>query len=678
MLSSPPTRPVDDSSLPQSPAHSDYSIDLNAMTQDTNDEQQSPLPTRRMDEVRSEDIDGPSDFTLNMEEWMRGTHKRKGTVNKGTHSRAATLARGSMRNLFAQSRTEQIHEEEEEEDEEEQEPVANEAPASPKPSPRLNGNSQLPQPTPQVARDSSVWDAYGNPSPSSSPPQIDKRLLQPTVEDYNSELSPGPSRPLSAPPVPAHAHEASRLSNVLFPPTPDRPRASELDEVRRQLEELRELHEKTELKAQHFEEQLRSVDEARRELRVQLDASTAALRAANKDKVDVERAGSLEEALEKARKETEDVKRTLGKVEGERAEFKTQLEEMRESEDAELQDLRGRLRDRQGVEVELRKELGAVGEARKRLIGDVERLEQEVDELRRELEVARLNEAQRNGGQQAEVDRLRKELAATLKELEGVKKELSLLRQKQPQQGGRFIELEAAHLQITHLREELDLLQDLSRLDDADHDEEVRKDSPTSDNHAVEKETEALRSQLETTDAKLKSAQALATERQTTIDKLQRELGTLRSKDMGAVHAWNELHAMEVKDARALAAERQIMIEQLQQELASFRTRRDADETARAELQLSERKRLELHSKMDGLRTELDGLRIANAEMDARVAAALGKREERWVEKEKEWERERKLMAKALLRQWGREECGIDNGEQRFRYQYGRVLKMGS
>ncbi|GAM83942.1 hypothetical protein ANO11243_019320 [Dothideomycetidae sp. 11243] len=591
MNSSPPLRP-EDGALPQSPAHSEYSIDLNAMTQDTHDEAQSPAPTRRIDEVRSEDIDGPSDFTLNMEDWMRGTHKRKTTApnNTGTHSRGGTLARGSVRQMYAQTPAEKIHEEDDEDDD---------AAAQADEDQKHEGDV-----APAVVRDSSIWDAYGNPSPSSSPPQIDRRLLQPTVEDYNSDLSlaggGSPSRPLSAPPMPGRAHEASRLSNVHFPSTPERAQTNghkdDLDDVRRQLAELRVLHEQTELKAQHFEEQLRSAECARRELRAQLDASSAALSAANAQNegiVQSELLKSTEEALATARGELDDAKRALGRAKSENVELKTQLDEMRESEDAELQDLRAQLRGKQGLEAELKRQL---------------------EDVRGKL-----------GAAESENKSLKAESLAAKEE----KREPEVVQEEK----GAGNELADAKLEIVHLREELDLLQDLSRLE-VDDDDTQPKDT-TADTAATAQQMQALQAQLDAAQAELRQA-----------------------RDEAAVSK----AALEV-----LRSERMT---------SSAEGDRSAGEE---QLRLSERKRLELHSLLEELRDELDGLRTANAEMDARVASALGRREERWLAKQLEWERERKIMAKALLRQWGREECGIETREeQKYRYRYARGLTTGS
>lgn len=69
MLSSPP-RGTSPRPLPSSPAASDYELDLDAL--EGSSISSSPVVERNIPQVLSEDIDGPSDFTINMMDWMKG------------------------------------------------------------------------------------------------------------------------------------------------------------------------------------------------------------------------------------------------------------------------------------------------------------------------------------------------------------------------------------------------------------------------------------------------------------------------------------------------------------------------------------------------------------------------------------------------------------------------------
>ncbi|KAI7373969.1 hypothetical protein KC336_g20308, partial [Hortaea werneckii] len=84
MQSSPPQRAY---SRPSSRAESDYELDLDALG--INDSNVSSPVKPHIDRIRSEDIEGPSDFTLNMEKWMRGG--------------GSSFSRGTVRSLGAKS-----------------------------------------------------------------------------------------------------------------------------------------------------------------------------------------------------------------------------------------------------------------------------------------------------------------------------------------------------------------------------------------------------------------------------------------------------------------------------------------------------------------------------------------------------------------------------------------------
>ena len=94
MQSSPPVRAWEQrDSQDQDQDESDYSLDLGALDMDTVSDMD--IPKQKVDRIFSEDIDGPSDFTQNMEMWMRGgkTPSRKGTL-KGTKSTTHPIEEG--------------------------------------------------------------------------------------------------------------------------------------------------------------------------------------------------------------------------------------------------------------------------------------------------------------------------------------------------------------------------------------------------------------------------------------------------------------------------------------------------------------------------------------------------------------------------------------------------------
>lgn len=74
MQSSPP-RGAFPRPLPSSPATSRYSLDLDAFGPSS--DASSPVAERSIPRIMSEDIDGPTDFTINMMDWMKGRRALK-------------------------------------------------------------------------------------------------------------------------------------------------------------------------------------------------------------------------------------------------------------------------------------------------------------------------------------------------------------------------------------------------------------------------------------------------------------------------------------------------------------------------------------------------------------------------------------------------------------------------
>ncbi|PSK36675.1 hypothetical protein B9Z65_1858 [Elsinoe australis] len=638
----------------QDEIQSDYSLDLAALPSTSNSAPPSPPAMRKVDEVRSEDIDGPSDFTLHMEEWMRGTRRGKSTMGRGGTGRTGrgtlgfgTVKKGTVRGMLAPE-TEIREEDEGEEgdvDVEERErrrledtPVPEEGMGEEREgsaTPRGVGSSEL-------SGDGQAGQAW----------EKGRRFLQPTVEDYHSELSPG--RPLSAPPGPAIGMARSPLANmerseVEGPPVPKHRAGNdeELERLRMEVAELRVLREKGELRAQHFEEQFRGANEARKGLQEHLDRSTEALKDVNQGRskendetLQIETKEELEKEMEKSRREAEESRRELAKMKAQSEELRTQLEEMRESEDAELHDLRWRVKSLVEGEKRLTAELEEVKSSLKVALDEVVKLRTELDgerQIKNDLET-RLDTAlvpQTSPGRasrEAEVQKLRADVLSANNEAADLRKQLAQQILVQDDNATKA-ELESAKQEIIDLRDELHLLQDLSRLDEDEQPQKHARSETTASSGEEE-----LRTQLES-----------AVQRAARFESLVQEYGVQMKALRDALTAGsNERQALR-KEVESMKASNEGGVD--------------------SQLRVSERKRLALHGTLDEMRSELGSLRKANEEMDQRVSESLKKRESAWRTKEQEWLKERKTMVKALMRQWGREELGIDKGEEQ-RYQY--------
>ncbi|KAK5002522.1 hypothetical protein LTR28_011315 [Elasticomyces elasticus] len=165
---------------------SQYSIDLGAL--DANSKSSTPLPQRQVDKIMSEDVEGPSDFTVNMEKWMRGSVKT-------TQMQSSSVTEVPLRLEDAQhERYQKVPEDSRQaaqDDEVKDDEGANEDEDVPEEHPEddLTLDDSI---LPLASQDEpdSIWDPdYGTPAL----PQA-KNLLQPTVEDYYSELTPAQRR----------------------------------------------------------------------------------------------------------------------------------------------------------------------------------------------------------------------------------------------------------------------------------------------------------------------------------------------------------------------------------------------------------------------------------------------------------------------------------------------------
>ncbi|KAK5683279.1 hypothetical protein LTS10_004810 [Elasticomyces elasticus] len=233
MQSSPPVRAWD---RPNSPAESQYSLDLGALGLESHDNETSPIPKQHVDRVLSEDIDGPSDFTLNMVGWMKG-----GTLGKGT----ARSAKSGLQTWKEQEAREQdddgkdgAHLEVPQSplEDEHTSATSNNTPdhSPPKDSPWHERPSFREQQDEVHGNDESDWDPY---APTGTPQvPAHKHFLQPTVEDYNSEFTPARMPSGNAPSLRITTNSAPRSKPASpqhsEPSSPGRPSSETLSPIR--------------------------------------------------------------------------------------------------------------------------------------------------------------------------------------------------------------------------------------------------------------------------------------------------------------------------------------------------------------------------------------------------------------------------------------------------------------
>lgn len=397
-------------------------------------------------------------------------------------------------------------------------------------------------------------------------------LLQPTVEDCYSELTPNrraPSLSVSGSTAVAPAAAERTLKGG----------SEALDTLNAQLADLRQRLHESEHKVQHLHTQLHTSEQT----------------------IGTHQAGSqkLQDALIAATSARE-------AADADAKHHKAELDEMCESEDAEMHTLRCQLRDLKASQETVRDDLQKQHRSELAKL-QTERATAEQTFRSRIAELESQHAAPAPSTDTHELERLRCEMASGRDDKQRLERDL-----------------QAA-------TEELDLLRDLSRFEDIP----IVVHEPISTAQPSEAEA-TLRSEVE---------------------KLSSELKTLRILESTA------------KDDNA----------RLMTQLSVYEMQARETATAHATLHVQI---AGLRNELEATRGELQTLRDTNAAFDARLSLAVRRREEYWTARREAWDVEREkiaaektLMGKALMRQWGREECGISREErQAFVYRLGNVV----
>lgn len=642
MQSSPPTRALE---RPSSRAESEYSLDLNALNLE---ETQSDIdiPKQKMDRIYSSDIDGPSDFTQNMEMWMRG----------GAASRKNTL-----RGLKQSTRV--IQEVFEQEGKENQNPERLQLPGkaederteshhtpdnSPPKVPPHNQNKIEETEDERSELDhtgweegfSSEWQTYGSTSTPAVPAH--RHFLQPTVEDYYSELSP--ARQTSAMKDRGRSLRSSKLMESYQPPekepaTPGRPSSPTLSPVRSPFLE------RSKTGDDRYDKEVRSDMENQMQL---LQTKWQELEHLNQ---------ALGQALDEEKRMRRDDQLSHEAQIAEASRREKDLVDMKEAAYQHNDDFRREF-----------------GELKKKL----QNHEQEADNAK-----TTSNDSERE--LRAEVQRLKDRLDLQqmqhIQETRGLKQDLELARK------GREHAEEAARSHRMELDEQRSL-----------HDGEVeRLMTDLRQTRADEATIMGLERQLQDANAEIKRLKTAGAEQETAMASMRSQLAKIKQSHEGETLRLSSDRIRAVELASNLQRQLQELRQQLRDEQSSheeevqrLRTQQGQSsdtslqelEVVRAELEAKQtelneailerdeaKDELAAHQSDEGLRIELEDMKAVNAELDARITEKLQRRETYWREKLEEADRERQLMAKALLHQWGREEVGIDS-PQLYAYKY--------
>jgi len=673
MQSSPPTRAWE---RPQSPAESQYSLDFGALGS-VHSNESSPVAKQRIDRVLSEDIEGPSDFTINMDKWMRG-----GTLGKGT-ARSARSALQTLKEQEVNARSSvpspRLQVPDSPTKTEGEQTASHHTPSNSPPKESvwdIEHQGSIDEPRDEGEhQDSSDWDPYdGTPQPP-----VHKEFLQPTVEDYYSELTPArvPSAqrqqsltPTGLPPAraeespeqlqsPTEAHVSpSKMSRSSTPGRPSSPTlspvrspviqrsasahmSSRMNHVRKDEEMYRQLQQ---LQARcqqlgHLNSALKqALDEEQRIRRQEKTAHEMHMTHATR------RENDLTEMKEEAYKRAADFKE-------EYAEQKVRLRETEVRIANQQQELeRSNQYHKEEVEM-LRDEMQTQRTAHDR---EVEAVKQKVEQEKRKRndaeEAAKMSHEgpeEHREAQDSELQRLRLQLQqvedahSNIKELEN--------------------QLKISHLQVASVRAAKSAADNetaavRAELDDLKMSQDQETMRVTGEHERAVELAEGLQKKLEELQQQLHDEQ---TSHDAEIERMQ------DSHDQAQTSTTSELNDLrnELEANQSLLNDAILERDAAQDSLASLQESHQASELdLQAQLEA-------VQAQLEASKAELKDSETVNAALDARISEAVRKREGYWKGKLEAGEKERGIMAKALLHQWGREEVGVEV-PQGFEYRY--------
>jgi len=406
MLSSPPppAPPPHRDTHGDEPDQTQYSLDLDALNLDDEPSTlDSPSVHRIVDKIHSDDIDGPTDFTVNLAKYFKGTPRKQ-----------PLPAWEEQQDLFDETSADFLTN------------------SSPNHSPKFDRSTQ----SESGANDSTPrldHGAFENPR---------KNILQPTVEDYYSELTPGrpTSTNLASDPAQRRSYSTSRLrqsqnQRPSSPPTIDSMRSimSQYDSTPNQkphslyqeLQKLRALNEslQTQLDTERASRQYQRADRSQS-------------RGRSEDGTQLE---SLQNELKRMREESQDYQDQMQQLRFDLDQSKTnekdavklaedrakELDQMHDSEDAEIHNLQVQLGQARDAERQTHSSLDKVKDELKTkdsLLADVQsQLKQSQANLRETendmQELKTWNEGQRKA-KSDELERVQRELSDARKEIQ--------------------------------------------------------------------------------------------------------------------------------------------------------------------------------------------------------------------------------------------------------------------
>ncbi|KAM3417270.1 hypothetical protein BST61_g5526 [Cercospora zeina] len=530
---------------------------------------------------------------------------------------------------------------------------------------------------------SSEWQTDGEGSPPQPPNH--KHFYQPTVEDYYSELSPARQgmqqsfrgRSVHNSTYSAQKHSppknGSRSPGRASSPTFSPSRSPTLQRTSTRGMYTANLDHESRLE---LEDQFK-----------QLDAKCAQLEHLNL---------ALGQALEeekKVRKHEQTSHESFAAEAARREQDLVDMKELAHRHNAEFRREFGELKE-QLLNQQKLTDLARSGEN-----GRKARHDAEIEQLRRQLESQRTEHEKQCKTFEADLAAVRRGRDQAEKAALGLREELEAEREHHEAERQRFrTELQQAHDDEAAISElERELLQSKSEI-------ENHKTAKIE----AEEEIRSLRGQL--TSAKQANEDDVtrtSNERTRAVElaaSLQRQMQELKQqlRDQQALHKTEleRLRSQQSSSSQTSSQELNIMRTQLetkQSELDLLRSRQNPSsqtpsqeldvirsqlEAKQSELNMAVIERDEAQDTLAGveaekqaLQTKITNLESVNVTLDAKVSETIRKREKFWKSKLEEANRERELMARTLMHQWGRQEVGAES-RQMYAYKYERKKEV--
>ncbi|QDS68631.1 hypothetical protein FKW77_001538 [Venturia effusa] len=660
MPSSPPRR-IHSRGSSLSSNSSLYSLNLDALIPpDEHDESSLELQqpaTNAIDVVNSEDIDGPTDFTQNMEYWMSAK-----LPNVVEPTRLEGAPRKDMEEYIGSDDT----------------PTTTKHVPAKHDSPLEKPLDDIP-PESEISSPSTPLTVVERTSPPSRP-----GTRQATVEDY--EDTPVRLRDtLEAPPTIPDAAPGPSQTELALEKALQTLRA-DLTWVRSQMEHQKHRHvrEVKDTKAAHelqLEEAKREIEVLVKELEELGSEKTRVLEEAFglQDNYDALSANTtkLEHALRetkaKAEQDTNRLKtehaETIDRLKSEHAEAMDRLK----SEHAETIEQLEFKRHQEISAIETKAEEAAVNalEARSRDEERARALQDEnsnqIEALTKECALLRTRLAEFEAERRQEIS---SKAEASLSVTNAAEKHSHTETQLQSLQ-------EHTSAQIKALTEARDLLQSSLDKMEADH----RLELLVIEAEAEETVSNAVEQHTRKEDQSSAQIASLSKERDLLLTKFKDQ----KSKSAKSQSEFEAAIAAFESKVKVLENNKAVLAEELQKLRTKFSSAvRVADSKANSNLKENQKLSIDLKATNERLNETNEKLREANeklqlaeekseavnARFDKTVKDMLRKRDREWRTRVAELENEKKIMGKVLMKEWGEKECGLTEPKQGYRYKY--------